>query len=396
MFGLALLAGETNCDWWDKGGLRDPYFSVLLRRHAHLTRPALEANRHKIPDILTWNGTRSFLNFGRHEYYEIKPDNPGGEFLGQEKLAFIEETYRKRAYRLPYKRGSYYPDSDPKIAAEPIEIKIPTNRVFKYLMRVLMKNGGFTRMRVYMKLRRPEEGLLLYKLCIELEDEDRKRRGSKVLTKAIAKHVYATYLAVHHPQAIKDLLPPLGDFSYQGQPIPTIACEWNVVDELAPYYAHLESMVYTRGLGEPGDHFVVYCDEAVWQYLHRPVTVSDMWGRIKAAAQAGFARAGHGATWAHVEPLLVQAEDVAQMVRQTVEDKTLIDIQAMADILLDFVKKHPGAAIAIALTPLFVCAGVAAIVEGGLLAASLLSTDAAITTAADSASGKRPGFGCDG
>jgi hypothetical protein len=181
---LAVVVGETNCDWWDKAGSGEVYHNVLLKRHKGVKRADLEADQPKIPDLLTFNGSYGGLASGRHEYYEIKPDNDGGINAGLEKLAYIESMYRKKRYMLPYKRGSYYPDPDPLLAQNPIEIKLPHNRTFEYAIRILLKRGSFTKLRIYMQLRKPEDGLLLYRVCIEIEDDDKRRIRQKVITKA--------------------------------------------------------------------------------------------------------------------------------------------------------------------------------------------------------------------
>lgn len=375
---LALAVGETNCDWWDKAGLREAYYKILLKRHKGVARADLEADKPKIPDILTFNGSFHGLASGRHEYYEIKPDNDKGIKDGRAKLDYIESMYGKKKYNLPYQRGTFYPHWDPLVAQLPIEIKLPFNRAFEYEIKIRLRQSNFSRLRIYLQLRRPEDGLLLYKVCIEAEDDDKRRIRQKVITKALAKHVYATYVGAHFPQDFVQLEPEIGDFSYEGDKVPTIRCDWNVVDEIDSLKGKLESVIYTRGIGLPGDKFVVYCAEAVWQYLVRTNTVSDIWERIKNAARSGLSRVGQGAAWAQVESLFLEAEDAAGLARRIVQEKTLIDVEAMANILLAFVEKNPGTAIAIAVTPLLICGGVAALLEAGMLATMVGGSEAGV------------------
>jgi hypothetical protein len=389
---VALLLGETDKDWWDKGGLKKPYYDVLIKRHSNVVRADLEADDPQIPDLLTLNGLSFFRSLGpglfdspvsgRHEYYEIKPDNDNGTKAGRKKLDSIEKMYASKKYRLPYKRGSIYPHADRLVAQNPIEIPIALNSAFRYHIDILLKRGGLRLIRLYLHLRRPQDGLLLYKLCIELEDDDKKRNRQKVITKALAKNVYATYLATHYPQDFARIEPELGDYSYEGDKLPQVRCSWNVVDELGPLTAKLETMMYVRGIALPGDSYVVCCEEVMWQYLVRTMTVQDIWDRIKSTARNRLVSVGQGALWAQVEPLFLQTEDAASLAQKWVAQKSLIDLEGTANALLDFVRKNPGTAVAIALAPLFICAGVAALLEVGMLAAAVAGSEAGVSATA--------------
>jgi hypothetical protein len=392
MWLVALVVGETDRDWWDKGGLKNPYYDVLTKRHSHVLRGDLKADDPKIPDILTFNGLSFFRSLGpglfdspisgRHEYYEIKPDNKKGIKDGQAKLEYIEKMYGWKRYLLPYKRGSFYPHPDRLVAQIPITIGIQLNSAFRYHINILLKRGGLRLIRLYLQLRRPENGLLLYKLCIELEDDDKKRNRQKVITKALAKNVYATYLATHYPQDFARIEPELGDYSYEGDKLPQIRCSWNVVDELGPLISKLETMMYVRGIALPGESYVVCCEEVMWQYLVRTMTVQDIWDKIKSTARSRLVSVGQGALWAQVQPLFLQTEDAASLAQKWVAQKSLIDLEGTANALLDFVRKNPGTAVAIALAPLFICAGVAALLEVGMLAATVAGSEAGISAAA--------------
>jgi hypothetical protein len=388
---VALVAGETDKDWWDKGGLKKPYYDVLINRHSHVVRADLEADDPQIPDVLTFNGLSFFRSIGpglfdspvsgRHEYYEIKPDNKKGIKDGQDKLESVEKMYARKKYRLPYKRGSFYPHPDRLVAQSPIEIRIALNSAFRYHINILLNRGGLRLIRLYLQLRRPEDGLLLYKLCIELEDDDKKRNRQKVITKALAKNVYATYLASHYPQDFARIEPELGDYSYEGDKLPQIRCSWNVMDELGPLTTKLETMMYVRGIALPGDTYVVCCEEVMYQYLVRTMTVQDVWETIKSTARSRLVSVGQGALWAQVQPVFLQTEDAASLAQKWVAQKSLIDLEGTANALLDFVRKNPGTAVAIALAPLFICAGVAALLEVGMLAAAVGGSEAGISAA---------------
>jgi hypothetical protein len=180
--------------------------------------------------------------------------------------------------------------------------------------------------------------------------------------------VYAAYVGAHFPQDFLQLEQEIGDFSYESEKVPAIRCDWDVADELEPALRRkLEAVIYTRGIGLPGDKFVVYCGEAVWQYLVRTITVSDIWELVKDSMRATLSRIGQGTLWAEVEAMFLDVEDVARMVRRIVLDKTSIDVEVMANAVLHFMQKNPGTAVAIAFTPLIITGGVAALLEAGML-----------------------------
>src|SRR5687768_18529019 len=113
-----------------------------------------------------------------------------------------------------------YPQHNRLMAQMSIEIRLPVKTAFAQEMQYLIRRGHLHHIRVFMELRRPEDGLLVYKLCIEIQDDERKGK-QKTMRKALAKHVYAFYLAAHYPQNFKQIAPQLGDFSFDGDKQPT-------------------------------------------------------------------------------------------------------------------------------------------------------------------------------
>lgn len=257
--------GMPEPDWWDDG-FRD-YIRILLERHPqNVTEKQLRADQRikdKLhwPDILTYQGIRRrglvVQDHKRHEFYEIKPESSSGEKAGKDKIAALYKTYRD--YDLPYRAGeTYLRDGGPK------KIPIMYNAAFKHFMQMLCRRNGFKSIRLFLVVRRPKPGLILYKVRVELEDEESKRFSGKRGLE-VARHAFATYVVCHCPELFNDLVVPLGDTTLEGDQIPQVRCKFDVVDEIKGMSKSLADAINFRALGLPGQEFMICCDERFYQ-----------------------------------------------------------------------------------------------------------------------------------
>jgi hypothetical protein len=359
-----VIVAMNDRDWWDITNNKKEYFDFLVRKNPRVRREALDALKPepKRPDILTHDGPRKVrgaqLPGGRFEWYEIKPDSPTGFIAWEEKKPGLYKFFKT----LPYKPGEAYP-SDPSGEKE---VPLSMNRAFVYLGNIAKRRGGLQRLRVYMKIRRPEKGLLVYKVCIEIEDE----RRQEAMAKALAKWIYAAYVVCHFPGKFKEIAAELGDYSFEGDKIPRIRCKFDVLDDLKPQLKSIEEMLYMRGIALPGDRFMLCCDEAYyWELLaSRPQGIAYAWQKGLAQAKLWVNYAAGSTVWARIQPWVARAEDVGIQLRE----KFPYHVQ-FADAVIEFARNHPAQAILIVSLPLMITAGVAIVFEAGLLAGSIVA-----------------------
>jgi hypothetical protein len=306
---LGLIALVSDHDWWDTGK-EEEYVKILLKRHKHLKRSMFPSKTFQWPDILTFNGVTLFTSIpgassgrpqsvplvrGRHEFYEIKPDSQTGIKAGEDKVADIIDNYRPKNWALPYLPGDTYPAAGEK------KLKLPINGMFTYLVGLFIKNHKIARVRLYLSVRRHKPGLLLYKICIEIDTDDKRRQ--QALAKAAAKHLYAAYVICHAPLRFKAIEQELGDYSFEGEKIPRIKCEFNVLEQLAPLKQSIEQALYMRGIAYPGETWMLYCDEPYYQRLVAPppsVRVRDIWQKLTIQAERWTNYAAGSAGWAEI------------------------------------------------------------------------------------------------
>jgi hypothetical protein len=365
-------------EWWDVGGKRS-YFNFLVKNHPHLNRKQLDELKPEParPDILTHNGPRYSFNGvqfsnDRNEYYEIKPDSatgleawqgaPGRKEEG--KKYKLEKFYRE--FSLPYKKGSTYPAHPSKTK----EIDLPLNRAFMYLANIARRRAKIKRIRVYMSVRRHEDGLLLYKVCFEIETDDKRKQ--QVLAKALAKWMYATYVVCHFPEKFQDIQKELGDYSFEGDKLPRIRCRFDVTDDLKDWLKAIEEQLYLRGIGLPGDKFLICCDEAYyWELVaRRPKGAQGTeyaWQLALAKAKAWVNYASGSIGWAKVQPWI----EVADKMKPRIKEKFPYHVQ-FGDAVIEYARAHPAQAIVIVSLPLMITAGVAILFEAGLLGAAVV------------------------
>lgn len=126
--------------------LQNAYFDWINFNHPNFNnRTEYNKPGKGIPDIITANnGNKSFI------YYEIKPDNAAGLRDGREKLARIRGPER-RVIPPQYQPGK-------QVHVEPLEILTFNAPVATFAMKV------------FVLLRVPEDGLILYKFRVRFEN----------------------------------------------------------------------------------------------------------------------------------------------------------------------------------------------------------------------------------
>lgn len=384
---LALLLGTDWEDFYVGPRGRQDYFDFLVKQHPNLNRQELDDLKPEParPDILTRNGPNYSLagarfSMSRNEYYEIKPDSPSGlrEWAGpvgepeKGKKYKLAKFYRR--FGLPYNKGTTYP-------AGPLETKflpLPVvNNAFMYLASIFIKRHKIKRVLLYISVRRHEPGLLLYKVCIEIETDDQRKQ--QALAKAAAKTLYATYVVCHFPERFSSIEQELGDYSFEGDKFPRVRCTLNVIDELKPAEKSLTEAIYMRGIGLPGEKYLVCCDETYYQSLiAKPQVdqVKQIWEQLQAKAEMWVTYAAGSIGWSKVKPLVLEIEKVAKYIKLIYPDA-----DDFANMILNWVSEHPYLTVALIVTSFVVTAGVAAFLEAGLLAEAAVGTEAAFTEA---------------
>lgn len=382
---IAAMPGFHDSDWEDAGS-KSHYVDLMCRWNQHIDRAKFEAERMPWPDIVTSDGvsvrTPKFLKVlrpagsrvappklprGRYEYYEIKPDSPTGRAAGIIKLNRLAELYGPLRYRVRHKPGEFYPEGGAT------EIPLVMTGAFVYLLCVLMLRMRLAAVRVFLTVRRPFPGLLLYKICIEIDIDD--ERKDQVLAKALAKHIAAAYVitSIADEKIVQPLLKELGDYKFEGDPLPRIRCAFDVVDQLRPWTGDLADAMYMRGIAYPGEEWMICCDEAFYQALitppYRGPTVDSLWQALRTQAEtwAEFL-GGKRAKAALQNEVIFKAEEIGRLA-----ESAYPGVKEVADGVLKWMGENKAATIAIILLPLVVTAGVAALVEAGVLAGAVLA-----------------------
>ena len=389
---IALLL-ET--DWEDRyigpRGKED-YFNFLVKKHPNLNRQELDKLKPEParPDILTRNGPNYSVagvrfSMDRNEYYEIKPDSPSGlrEWEGPQGEEERGKRYKlKKFYRdflLPYKEGRTYP-------ATPLNnksIPLPVNRVFIYLASIFIRRHNIKRLLIYLSVRRQQPGLLLYKVCIEIETDDKRKQ--RTLAKAAAKTMYATYVVSHFPEKFQAVEKELGDYSFEGDKFPKVRCKFNVINELKPAEKSLEEAINMRGIALPGEEYMICCDETFYLSLvAKPLenVVRQIWEQLQAKAEFWVTYAGGSVGWSKVKPLFLELEKVGKYI-----ERVFPDAELFANLVLNWILEHPYLTAALVVTTFVLTAGIAAFLEAGLLATAAVETTAITEASATQVAG---------
>lgn len=366
---LAVLLGT---DWWDAEGKKS-YFDFLTKRHPTLDRGQLNRLNPVRPDILTHHGPTyvagTLVSQRRSEFYEIKPDSPTGIRAGEEKLPHLRHFYRDHG--LPYRPGVTYPRHPSKSK----DIPLPLNREFLHLAQILLFRHGIKTLRMWVTVRRQQDALLVYKICVEIDTDDRRRQ--QTLAKAVAKHLYAAYVACHFPNLFTSVQKELGDHSFDGDKLPRIRCTFDVLDDLKPMQKAIEEALYMRGIALPGDELLLCCDEAYyWELLAtRPYGTAYAWQKLLPVVKAWVHYAAGSVGWARVQPWIAKGEDVAGEIKERYPYHV-----GFADAVIEYARHHPTEFLLFVTLPIILTAGAALLIEAGLLA-SIVVADGVATQA---------------
>jgi hypothetical protein len=366
-------------DWFDTAADRIPaYVNGIANFHPRLKRKQIEdaisqllADRQlKIPDILTCNGvslSRLGLGLvsGRNEFYEIKPDSDTGTRDGEEKLAKIPKLFRKLG--LDYKPGDYYPARNPK------ELDLPGNRQFTHMARVLMRQYHIARVRVFLTVARRQKGLIQYKLCIEIETEDKRKQ--QALARAMSKMLYATYIVCHTQREFQDtvqkeLEQELGDYSFEGEKFPRVRCSFNTLKTLDPLHELLAEAINLRGLGLPGESYILHCDADFYKAVlatPTPDIIGQAWASFLASAKAWVTGATGASGWRVMEPYVIKIESFGSKVQEVFPYS-----KEAANEVMNWIMKNSDKAVAIVACSFVLATGVVALFEAEIVGVGLL------------------------
>jgi hypothetical protein len=359
----AALAKGT--DWSDSGRL-DEYLDELLRHHK-LDRAALTKQNPQRPDILTTRGPTRLRGgvsvANRNEWYEIKPWSPTGIRKGQAKKEFLLPFMRTTLHGF-YVAGSSYP----RHPSGERRIGLIGSPLFDHGLRVLMIRLRIISMKIYLKVTRPEDGLLYYQVCLELEldPERRHRKTLEVLASGLAKHVFAFWLVCHAPLAAAWFEGAEPDHAFRDDPLPRIHCRFDVIDQIRDWQPRLEQDMFTRGIGYPGEQYLVACEEAFYRRLVPEVplvSVADLWRQLLSKTQLMVTAIAGQSVWNTLQPIILQAKDM------TVQRLTALfpGMEDFVNTLLSWVARNPFETVVIVLGAVVVTAAVAALWEVALL-----------------------------
>ncbi|MCD5311091.1 hypothetical protein [Kineosporia babensis] len=373
--------GLNTIDWPDHGG-KGAYCRMLSERNQNVSLSQLMKQPMQWPDIVTHNGLSGRLSlitgkivpaapgrYDRKEYYEIKPGSDGGRYRGRQKLRNIKSIYDQ--FALPYRPGSLYP------ALRQVWIPLTGDRAFGNFCRTLCAREGLAAVHVRLKVTRPQDGLLLYKVCVEFGY--REEQTQKVNEAALAKHIMGTYLRCMVPDQVKQLLEELGDTSYKGDPIPRIKCRFDAIEALRPYQQAIDESLFQRGAAYPGDTFLIVCDEAAYRHLmpYYGPTVHSVWAKIRALAETSAELfAGRQGKTDLIQRVIVPVEEFARLAAELIPG-----LKEFADAVLRWIYENPGKSVAMVLVPVIITGGLAVAIEPALLAAeALIAEEALIAT----------------
>lgn len=297
----SLVPGEQ--DWWDTVS-KHSYAMVLSKRHGKPTYDTVMAKGNlKWPDLSTFNAP-TVLRFafgdavrappiqglkpgkGRSEVYEIKPDNKNGLKDAQKKLNDVDESYRDFALSGTYRRGYVYPRWT--VGTKTIQLQSRFIDVYRYLVNLYLKPLRVGVHAVFIELRRPEPGVVLYKICVELDGADGFSRESAWVIANFAVRILSEVNTAAHPaklrkavtKLIETLEPvePLGKAppempwvimgrDYRTVPFLRFRRAGPIADEIVPRLDGIRDAMYSRLMGAPGDLYFI-CADKTWMELN--------------------------------------------------------------------------------------------------------------------------------
>jgi hypothetical protein len=317
------LLGDKERDWWDEGPLAgriDRYLSILDLRHSlsAARRSALRGT--PIPDILTYQGlNRDQLLLAatmrktsrlvgvtallpitpkkgtRNEYYEIKPANNQGQEDGRDKIDAFRRLYP--ANGLPYAAGTTYPDLfyERSIAHIPLLMRSADQiNQWRSAVRVSMARGQIWRIDIYLEVSRRgrpgagrmPDGLLLYRLCVAIETEHVRQDSLAIDYAREIAHAWIVCATAASPEDVRTTVRRAflafepetltrGDGSeveLHATPrlytprFPLIELAFTEIwPTLRPTRDTMREALISRGVGLPGEEYLVCCDDACWK-----------------------------------------------------------------------------------------------------------------------------------
>lgn len=343
-------------DWWDIG--HKSYAEILSIRHKHLKFAELmKGKQPNRPDLSTYNGPpilggttdiktrRGRGMWNRREIYEIKPDTPDGHRKAQQKLTDVEAHYRSIKIAGIYKRGISYPRFGSKL------IRPRTSSLQTILLKYLLKELLPFRIRIIgfrVKVRRPEPGVLLYKVSVllDVDREMKKEWRWRAATYAI-RMWYVSDIAVNQPSKLREVLKYLDrlesipeDPGIDPRKVEKVIAGRNLHDvpflKLAAHNLQIDprlltvirNTMYTRQIGLPGETYLIGADETWYNTnIREPgrASVDRSMQHIRSAMVAGSA---HVSLFA-VREKLTTGERIAIVVVATV-----VIVGAAASIVL--------------------------------------------------------------
>ena len=226
--------------------------------------------------------------------YEIKPNNKQGLRDALNKLGNVERSYDDFKIAGIYQRGAVYPFG----GRTTIELQPFYLNAFMYLVNLAFKPLRVTVRKLSIEVERPEDGVLLYKICVDLDGADSYQPDSQFL---LANFVMRMLLEVdneYQPIAVREAAtayanalvpdnpavdprrvePVFAGRDLRKTPYLTLSTV-SMAGELAPRLGAIRDAMYSRLMGTPGDRYLL-CADAPWyeQNVRRP-------GIVKAQAQ---------------------------------------------------------------------------------------------------------------
>ncbi len=326
-------------DWWDVG--QRAYAALLSRRHkGKVTFERVNADNPKRPDISTFNGP-FVLRFafggitktpplkypkrepGRSEIYEIKPNNRKGEKDAQKKLEDVEKSYVGYGISNIYRRGITYPTNFIKT----IELKSKYIDVWRYLMNLGLADVKISIQSVDIEVYRPplHPGVLLYKICVTVEQPDNFSRASAVVAASLAIRMMLVVNSIGQDKEVKTAALAIGEtlepaepgFADPRQVSPIIAgrdlskmpylklVPDSIVDELKDKLGAIRDAMYSRLIGSPGEQYFLCCDEAYYENTIKGPSLAKVRSQIAMLGFGSSVRSTFGSSMLGMLPAVI-------------------------------------------------------------------------------------------
>ncbi|TDF91128.1 hypothetical protein [Paenibacillus piri] len=322
------ILGDKERDWWDESPFNNPservnnHLAILQKRHRLNAAKLAALRKSPIPDILTYQGidrdklenmalfrlTSRLTGLpgisvlipqkgNRHEYYEIKPRNSQGQSDGRDKIDAVRENYANAG--LPYTAGRTYPDAFylNGVAHIPLLMRSKKHRdQWQSAVKVAMVRENIGRIELYLEVSRKgvlnggrmPHGLLLYQICAAIEVEKDKTDAVAV---RIARDLVHSWTVVATAELTEEIRTSIREAFLSFEPVamkrgdapeyepktppmlytPRFPLIELTFKEIWPTLrgtkdAMREAMI-SRGIGLPGEEYLVCCDESFFGML---------------------------------------------------------------------------------------------------------------------------------